>query len=125
MPNPDGQLLIHTDGGPDTAAQLLDWLYDDDSLRGRARFQGTPGREGEMGAVSEVVTIALGSGATVGIVTALARSLTTWLTHRRSDVTVTVTRADGSSVEFNGSRVDATDVLRGIRDLTGPADAPR
>ncbi|WP_063036295.1 effector-associated constant component EACC1 [Nocardia grenadensis] len=125
MPNLDGQLLIHTEGGPDAAVQLLDWLYDDDGLRGRARLQENPVREGEMGVVTDVVTIALGSGATVGIATALARSLTTWLTHRRSDVTITVTRAGGNSVKFNGKWVNATDVLRQIQDLAGPTDTPQ
>jgi hypothetical protein len=78
-----------------------------------------------MGAASEIVTIALGSGATVGIVTALARSLTTWLTHRRSDITITVTRPGGESVKFTGKRVDTAEALRRIQDLAGPADPSR
>ncbi len=125
MPHADGQLLIHTDDGPDTAGQLLDWLSGDEGLRGRAHLQDRPVREGDMGAVSEVVTVALGSGATVGIVASLARSLTTWLTNRRSDVTVTVTRPGGDSVEFSGKRVDAADVLRRIQDLADSTDAPQ
>ncbi|SUE28943.1 Uncharacterised protein [Nocardia farcinica] len=122
MPNSDGQLLIHTNGGPDTAAQLLDWMRDDDGLRGRVRLQDRPIREGDMGAISDTVTVALGSGVTVGVVTALARSLTTWLTHRRSDITVTVTRSNGDTIEFTGDRVDSDEVLRQIRNLVAPAD---
>lgn len=121
MSEHNGQFLIHTDGGPDSAVQLLDWLRGEDGLRGRARLQNNPLREGDMGAMSEIVTIALGSGATVGIVTALARSLSTWLTHRRSDITITVTRPGGESVKFTGKRVDTADVLRRIQDLANPA----
>ncbi|MGW0327679.1 effector-associated constant component EACC1 [Nocardia sp. NPDC003183] len=122
MPIPNGQFSIHTDGGSEAAEQLLDWLSDDDALRGRVRFDPASIREGDMGGVTEILTIALGSGVAGVTVTALARSLTTWLTHRRSDLTVTLTRADGESVKITGKRLDSDTVLRRIQDLTRPVD---
>ncbi|MEU2041700.1 effector-associated constant component EACC1 [Nocardia niwae] len=101
----------------------MDWLRDDDGLRGRVALPREPTREGDMGgAIGEIVTVALGSGVTV---TALARSLTTWLTHRRSDVTVTVTRAGGSTVEFTGKRVNVNDVFDQLQALAEPAEDQR
>ncbi|MEV0712870.1 effector-associated constant component EACC1 [Nocardia aurea] len=118
MSNPYGQLHIHTDGGPEAAEQLLDWLRDEDALRGLVRLVPAPIREGDLGGVAEILTIALTGGATV---TALARTLTVWLTHRRSDMNITVTRGD-VSVKITGKRVDSDTVLRQIQELTRPID---
>lgn len=118
MSNPGQQLLIHTDGGPEAAEQLLDWLREEDTLRGLVRLAQTPIREGDLGGIAETLTVVLGSGVSV---TALARSLTTWLTHRRSDLNLTITRGD-VSVKIDGKRLDAGAVWRQIQELTGPAE---
>ncbi|WP_228797161.1 effector-associated constant component EACC1 [Nocardia nova] len=123
MSNPERQLLIHTNGGAEAAEHLLDWLRDEDRLRGRVALPPTPIREGEMGgAIGEIVTVTLGSGVTM---TALARSLTTWLTHRRSEITVTVIHPSGNTVEFTGKRVSANDVLDQLQALVEPVDDQR
>lgn len=116
------QLLIQVGDGA-AAQQLLEWLRDEDALRGRVELPRPVAREGELGgALGEIVTVAVSSGAAVGIVTALARSLTTWLTHRRSDITVTITRPGGRSVEFTGQRVDAATVLGELDRLIEPGE---
>ncbi|MBF6147057.1 hypothetical protein IU505_17225 [Nocardia nova] len=74
------------------------------------------------GAIGEIVTVTLGSGVTM---TALARSLTTWLTHRRSEITVTVIHPSGNTVEFTGKRVSANDVLDQLQALVEPVDDQR
>ncbi|WP_280345954.1 effector-associated constant component EACC1 [Nocardia abscessus] len=120
MLNPNGQLLIHTDGGFEAAQQLLGWLRDEDALRGLVRLAPAPIREGDLGGIAEIVTVTLSGGVTV---TALARTLTTWLTHRRSDLSITITRKDGdASVKVTGKRLDADTVLRRIQQLLGPDD---
>ncbi len=114
-------MTVHTEGGLEATEQLLDWLRDEDALRGLVRRANTPIGEGDLGAITDVITVAVSSGITV---TALARSLTTWLTHRRSDLDITVTRGD-ASVKIKGKRLDADTVLRRIRDLTDPTEPPR
>lgn len=119
MPNPNGQLSIRTDGRPDDLVQLLDWLRHDDALRGRVQPQSPQIRDGHMGDPYEVLTVAVSSG---GIAAALARSLTVWLTNLRSDVTITVTRANGDNIALDAKRVKSTDVLQDIQKLIDTPD---
>ncbi len=55
-----------------------------------------------MGSLTDALVVAAGSG---GAVTALAGVLVSWIRHRTSDLTVKVTRPDGSSVEVDGKRI--------------------
>lgn len=121
MSNLSGQLQIHTDGGSRSVEQLLDWLRDEDALRGRVRMVPAPIREGDLGGVAEILTVALSGGVTV---TTLAKTLTTWLTHRRSDLTLTITRGD-VSMKIDGKRLDADTVLRRMQELLGPTEPPQ
>lgn len=118
----DRQLLIHTDGGPDTAAQLLDWLSHSGGLRGRARLQGDPARAGETQTPSVLVALALRSGATMRVVPVLAQSLTSWLASQRSDVAVTIT-VGGSSLTLTNGDVNAADVRRSLHKLVSKVEA--
>ncbi|MGW4371782.1 effector-associated constant component EACC1 [Nocardia takedensis] len=120
MPNINGQLQIHTDGGPDAAEQLLAWLRDEDGLRGAVRMNSEPIKEGDLGSIPEVLTIAVTGGATV---TALARTLTVWLTHRRSEITVTVSDGD-RQVKLTGKRLDPDMVMRRIQELLNRENLP-
>jgi hypothetical protein len=79
---------------------LHGWLAESTSLRGALTLEQTM-KPGEMGAVSDVLVVALGSG---GAVTALAASLGSWLLSRRSHVKIKVTAADGSSIELDVKR---------------------
>ncbi|MGI5221318.1 effector-associated constant component EACC1 [Nocardia sp. CA-290969] len=123
MPDPTGTLLIHTTGAADDLLQLLDWFRHDDELRGRIRPNTPRAGEGQMGGLYDVLIVAVGAG---GVAAALARSLTTWLTHRRSDITITLTREDGRvTVEVDAKRTTTADLIRDIQGLIDPPDGPR
>jgi hypothetical protein len=85
----------------DVARSLRDWLEGEDGLRGRVSTEAQPIGEDDMGAVSDVLMIALGSG---GAGAVLAASLSTWIRQLRSDVSIRIRRGD-TSVELNAARV--------------------
>jgi hypothetical protein len=124
MPKGNSELTIRTTSGPDDLLALLDWFGHDDALRGRVGL--VPVRTGDEqmnGGVYEVLTVALGAS---GLAPALTKSLTTWLTHRRSDLKLTLTRSDGTTtVEIDAARVDSPQVLRELRDLLDPPNTER
>ena len=99
--------------------ELADWFGRDDDLRGVVSVPRPRISEGRMGDLYDVLMVAVGSG---GVAAALARSLTTWLTHRRSDITITITRADGASYELDAKRVRSEDVVGDIQRLLDPPD---
>lgn len=105
--------MIHTTGSVDELVQLLDWFRHDDALRGRVSTPPPRIRDGQMGDLYDVLMVAVGAG---GLAPALTRSLTAWLTHRRSDVTITLTRGD-VTVALNGERVKSPEVLQEIRSM--------
>jgi hypothetical protein len=93
------------DGDVADLESLDDWLRGEPELAGRVRAVGSPPTRGQLGALTEVLTVALGSG---GAITVLAASLKGWLSlPRRSDVTVKIDRKDGSSVTIAAKRVAA------------------
>jgi hypothetical protein len=68
-----------------------------------------------MGAPIELVVVL--ATATVPVASALARSLSTWLIQRRSDLTVTLTGPDGRQVSVSSRRVaDPEKLLRTVLD---------
>jgi hypothetical protein len=69
-----------------------------------------------MGAAIELLTVALGSGG-VGVV--LVRSICTWLSQRRSEVSVSLKDADGREFQFSSksAKQDPTEVFREASDL--------
>jgi hypothetical protein len=72
-----------------------------------------------MGAPIELVVIL--ATTTVPVVVALARSLSTWLVQRRSDLTVTVTGPDGRQVSVSSRRVaDPEKLLRTVLEPATP-----
>ena len=114
---------IAVDGSAAEAAALWDWLRQEPELRGRLRFRPAPAPEGAMGSATELwvqgaVAVA-GAGA---LWAALARSLSVWLTQRRSDLTVRVTVPGGRQVYLNAKRVnDPQYLLREILAASGSA----
>jgi membrane-associated two-gene conflict system component 1 (EACC1) len=97
---------------------LRDWLATEDELRGRVALRSTTPRPGEMGAVVDVLTVAVGAG---GAATVLAGALTTWLRTRRSDLTVEVTDTEqGRTVKLTGSNIKDPEAL--VREVLGPTD---
>ncbi|MFB7189050.1 hypothetical protein ACFCZT_27890 [Streptomyces sp. NPDC056230] len=114
-------LRITVADDPNALQSLLDWLRHEDELRGRLHLEPSSGETGgEMGGLLDVLTIAMGSG---GAGAVLARSLSTWLTHRHADVKVTVRGPDGRSVEVDAHLLQ-DDVPGLIREISQLVDGP-
>lgn len=93
------------DGALPELESLDDWLRGERELAGRVKLLGGKPRGGELGAVTEALVVAVGSG---GAISVLAAALKAWLSlPRRSDVRVRIHRPDGSSVDIDAKRVDA------------------
>ncbi|GAA4525320.1 effector-associated constant component EACC1 [Amycolatopsis samaneae] len=97
---------VHGDLG-----SLQDWLGREARLRGRIARERPVPRPGEMGSAAEVLVAALGTG---GAVSVLAASLGTWLTTRRSRVTLKITGPGGRSVEVDGKSDDVLKLLHTV-----------
>lgn len=98
-------------------SSLAAWLADNETLRGQVRPQARAPEPGQLGAVVDVLTVALGSG---GVVAALVQSLCTWLRHRRPEVTITVQGADGRTLRIDFQRAhDPEWVIRAAASLLG------
>jgi hypothetical protein len=85
---------------------LRQWLESDPALAGSVAPDQIDIKPGEMGGLSEVLVVALGSG---GLATALAGNLSSWMSSRKAEVTVTKTGADGSSASLTVKNVDDVD----------------
>ncbi|PWR07371.1 hypothetical protein DKT68_19275 [Micromonospora acroterricola] len=89
---------------PSAAAQrsLASWLRSDDRLRDKVAVAAPAGATTSPGeapaGATDVLTVAVGDA---GAVMVLVQAIAGWLTHRREDVTVTLTRADGWSAELD------------------------
>ena len=100
------------DGGPADLDALAEWLGAESELRGRVTRERPEIRPGQMGALSEVLLVALGSG---GAITALIGAIPLWLKHRRSDLKVVVSDGDGRQVSIDATNVhDAEALIRQI-----------
>ena len=102
---------------------LDDWLQGEPELAGRVRVSAPVPREGELGALAEVLVAAVGSG---GALSVLATSLHAWLSQpRRSDVRIRVQGENGRAVEIDADRVDplqAEVLLREALDFGRPEE---
>lgn len=100
-------------------ASLTSWLTDNETLRGHIRPEQRPPEPGHLGAVVDVLTVALGSG---GVGVALVQSLCTWLRTRRPAVTITLQGADGRSLRIDFQRAqDPAALIRAAGSLLGAA----
>ncbi|MEV4889606.1 hypothetical protein AB0K48_09470 [Nonomuraea sp. NPDC055795] len=72
----------------DDLISLTKWLRSQRPLQGRVEPVSRPPGPEDLGGAVELLSLAVGSGG-MGLV--LARALTTWLTNRHSDVSITVT----------------------------------
>jgi len=111
-------------GGPDqldVLASLEDWLLNEPDLKGCpvTRPPATP-QPGQMGALSEVLVVALGSG---GMGVALARSLSVWLSTRFSELPIRIRTSKGE-VEFKARNTeDAKALLELLTPLVSGSDS--
>lgn len=110
------QLRIAVEGSDTDAEALGDWLGHEPALRGRLTSAAAPAAPGTMGAASEFVLQLAATAAGAGAVwAALAQSMSTWLSNRGSDVSVTLTTPDGRQVTVDAKRVrDAEELLRDL-----------
>ena len=69
--------------GPDAYA-LRDWLNDADELRGKAAIHPPPPAIGQTGSITDVVTVAVGSG---GVAALLVKKVYDWSVLRRNATT--------------------------------------
>jgi hypothetical protein len=92
---------------------LFTWLAEEEEFRGRVRLVEAAPLPGTLGGWPEAVVVGLGQG---GAVTVLASAVIAWIRHRASEVTCTVNRPDGTSVELTATRVRGTD-LAGVGKL--------
>jgi hypothetical protein len=99
-------------GGLAELESLSHWLRGEPEMAGRVRLSGPPLQAGELGAVSEVLVVALGSGgAATAVIAALAGSLKVWLSHpRRPEIAIKIHRPDGNSVEITAKDLRAGDI---------------
>ncbi|WP_199433696.1 effector-associated constant component EACC1 [Qaidamihabitans albus] len=113
-------VTVNVSGAHDAGAEirsLLRWLQRDDDLLGTSirLAPAAPGPE-EMGAVSDVLVVALGSG---GAGAVLARSLSVWVQHRTSDLKLTFRGKEGT-VQLDGKRIkDPVAVVEALREAVG------
>jgi Effector Associated Constant Component 1 len=84
---------------------LDDWLSGEPELAGRVKLAAPVPREGELGALVEVLVAAVSSGGTLSV---LATSLHAWLSQpRRPHIVIRVEDETGRAVEIDADRVNA------------------
>jgi hypothetical protein len=105
--------VVGRDARGEEVRSLFTWLAGDEEFRGRVRLVEAAPEPGTLGGWPEAVVVAVGQG---GAVTVLASAVITWIRHRTSEVTCTVTRPDGTSVQLTAARVRSTD-LGGVGEL--------
>jgi Effector Associated Constant Component 1 len=115
----DAEILLDSDRSLDDLAALAEWLRSERTLQGRVQTVQRAPREGELGGGLELLSVALGSG---GVVTAFISSLGTWMTSRRTAVTVTLKVGD-TCVTFDALKGKS---LKEVTALVASAlEAPR
>jgi hypothetical protein len=111
-------LALTTDGTSADLEDLHEWLSHEPELRGRIDFVAHRPRGGELGTVTDALSIAVGGG---GALTALATSLRAYFAQpKRADLRITAHFGDGQSVEIVAER--ARDIESLLLSILGPAD---
>ena len=115
--------LVGGNPAGDDLESLDDWLQGEPELSGRVRASAPVPREGELGAVTDVLVAAVSSG---GALSVLAAALYAWLSRpRRSDVRIRVQGDAGRVVEIDADRVNAQQaeaLLRQALDFGRPEE---
>jgi Effector Associated Constant Component 1 len=96
---------------------LSDWLRGEPELAGRLRVAGPMPGEGELGALADVLVVAVGSGGTLSV---LATSLKAWLAQPHGQhVRIRLRRDGGETVEIDANRIDAEQADALLRQALG------
>jgi hypothetical protein len=111
------ELSITGDRMPDAFESLVDWLRGEPQLSGRVELVREAPTYGEMGAVLDTLTVAVGAG---GGLTVLASALQAWLSQpRHSQIRVTVRGDGGDKVVIDADRVRPEEVVTLLRHALG------
>ncbi|MDR7276385.1 effector-associated constant component EACC1 [Catenuloplanes atrovinosus] len=105
----DSVALVSLSEPSDELRDLLGWLGDEPSLRGRLTPVEHAPLPGTLGPWLEAIAVAVGPG---GVAAVLASTVITWLRNRHSDVTVRIEAPDGSVVEVDAKRVRSLEAAR-------------
>jgi hypothetical protein len=114
--NSDSSASLAVRGERDDVAAvsaLRQWLSDEPEFRGRITAGDAEMSDGDMGAVVDVLVVAVGSG---GALTMLVNSISAWLRQRRSEVEVELTTSTGETVRIKASGPVASDIAGKIGD---------
>jgi Effector Associated Constant Component 1 len=113
-PGDNDELLIEV--AAEYLRSLADWLNSEAALHGRVRAVRPGPEAGKMGAAVELLSVALGSG---GAGAVLVRSISAWLTQRRSEVSVSLKDADGREFKFSSksAKQDPSEMFREASNL--------
>jgi hypothetical protein len=84
----------------DELASLSKWLGGESEFRGRVRMLRAQLTDGQMGGLTDALSIGLASG---GALTVPAGWVSVWLRQRRSTLTVEIGHKDGSSQEVTAA----------------------
>ena len=112
------RLSVEGDEPVEGLAELSDWLHLESELRGLVSPGDALPGPGALGALSDLLMVAVGSGGTLSV---LAASLKVFLAQpRRSDVRIVVTSPDERRVELGAKRVgDVEQLLRQVLSEAG------
>jgi hypothetical protein len=113
----DARITVDGEAG-EGYRELVEWLRCEPELRGRVQEIRRPSGTEAMGLPIELVVSGLGSGA----LTVVARSVRTWLEHRRSDVEIEVETDRGRVTLSVTDAKDPEGLLRKLADII--ADPP-
>jgi hypothetical protein len=97
--------------------ELYGWLGSEEELRGRLKLDGRAPRDGELGSAVDILLVSLAPG---GVAAALVAGLFSWLRSRTGEVTVGITKPDGSTVEITATSVRtlrAAELTRTVKEL--------
>ena len=105
----DVLLSVEGDDPDEGLSELHDWLRQESDLRGLVTPVANAPRPGELGSVTDALSVAVGAGGTLSV---LAASLKVFLAQpRRSDVRIVIKSADGQRVEIDAKRVGDVEAL--------------
>jgi hypothetical protein len=110
-------LRLDEGSGSDDLRSLASFLAAEPELRGRVTPADRPAEPGHLGAVTDVLLVAAGSG---GALSVLAGSVAAWVQARGSTVTVTIEHGSGRSASIAAERVkgvDAGELRRLVADV--------
>jgi len=103
----DARIQLFGDDAQKLLPELRSWLAGEDELRGRISEENPVVESGQMGAITDVLLVALGAH---GVGNALAASLSTWIQHHRPSVDIEVTGPNGRRTKISTRDADIADV---------------